>query len=248
MPPSSPKTPSPGMSSLLPELREWVEREYLPRFHEEQSFNARTMSVKSVVDYALGKGLSHCNRKNNFEIVRFKGESSHHTPIVMLSRYNATGAGHMGAGQHLAFLTPSTYCKKVMKLRSFHLFVRGITLCGMERETARYMGSYTIYNPEKTLSYEEYQQLSQEHRRYARIFVKEDQPQSVRENLSEEDLEDKFRSGEYQMSGFGREFCEGVLKQDAKTPMSVKSPPKKKLNWSKIHAQELGGNSTTGIE
>lgn len=85
--------------------------------------------------------------------------------------------------------------------------------------------------------------------------MKEDQPQSVRENLSEEDLEDKFRSGEYQMrlvvlecSGFGREFCEGVLKQDAKTPMSVKSPPKKKLNWSKIHAQELGGNSTTGIE
>lgn len=106
--------------------------------------------------------------------VHDQGESSHHTPIVMLSRYNATGAGHMGAGQHLAFLTPSTYCKKVMKLRSFHLFVRGITLCGMERETARYMGSYTIYNPEKTLSYEEYQQLSQEVRGSALVSCARD--------------------------------------------------------------------------
>ena len=83
-------------------------------------------------------------------------------PIVILSRYNATGADSMRPGQHLAFCTPTALFEKLAKLDCLHVMVRGVAHGRSEGKTVRYIGIYSIHDPGKTLSYEEYQQLAPE--------------------------------------------------------------------------------------
>lgn len=90
------------------------------------------------------------------------GKSKPKMPMIMLSRYNATGADFMRPGQHLAFCTPSALFGKVVKMDFFHVFIRRVAHEDTERETARYMGMYSVCDPEKTLSYKEYEQLAPE--------------------------------------------------------------------------------------